>query len=406
MLRLNNSKNYTIINNIYTIVPVTCKEDIMHWKKEFLFFSNILKNMNLTVSCLQSPEDLKPFSNCLTSDSTNTIYRIRTSGFYFLFFRLPDTQPASYISIGPYVVSSVFAEKETAPQTFSPGIPVLTDESALFTIVNTFGELLWGTLDNFSFQNIETPAAPELNPTTESQDMELPRETLLSIQLMEEYYDCENELLKLVSQGQWNATEIFLNRFFALKKNYSVFPWENTLEWKKAQSIMLNTLLRKAAESADVPPIHIGHLSSHTLERIVKLSRPTDSLALQKDIICKYCHLVQSHSLKGYSPIIQKVMTQITTNLTGNLGLDAQAKRLNVNPSYLSALFKKETGLTLTEYVKRKRINHAVFLLNTSNLQIQTIAQHCGIADVNYFTKMFKKIVGKTPKDYRSEILS
>ena len=90
----------------------------MHWKKEFLFFSNILKNMNLTVSCLQSPEDLKPFSNCLTSDSTNTIYRIRTSGFYFLFFRLPDTQPASYISIGPYVVSSVFAEKETAPQTF------------------------------------------------------------------------------------------------------------------------------------------------------------------------------------------------------------------------------------------------------------------------------------------------
>ena len=99
-------------------------------------------------------------------------------------------------------------------------------------------------------------------------------------------------------------------------------------------------------------------------------------------------------------------MTQITTNLTGNLGLDAQAKRLNVNPSYLSALFKKETGLTLTEYVKRKRINHAVFLLNTSNLQIQTIAQHCGIADVNYFTKMFKKIVGKTPKDYRSEILS
>ena len=98
--------------------------------------------------------------------------------------------------------------------------------------------------------------------------MELPRETLLSIQLMEEYYDCENELLKLVSQGQWNATEIFLNRFFALKKNYSVFPWENTLEWKKAQSIMLNTLLRKADRSADVPPIHIGHLSSHTLEEL------------------------------------------------------------------------------------------------------------------------------------------
>lgn len=362
--------------------------------------------MNLTVSYLQNEEDLKPFSNCLTSDSSNTIYRIRTSGFYFLFFRYPDANPTSYISIGPYAVSSDFVDKQNMRKTFSPGIPVLSDESSLFTIVNTFGELLWGNVENFSFQNIEAPAAPELNPTMESSELELPKETLLNIQLMEEYYDCENELLKLVSQGQWNATELFLNRFFALKKNYTLFPWEDTLEWKKDQCVMLNTLLRKAAESADVPPIHIEHLSSHTLERIVNLVRPSDSLALQKDIIRKYCHIVQSHSLKGYSPIIQKVMTQITTNLASDLGLDAQAKRLNVNPSYLSALFKKETGFTLTEYVQRKRVDHAVFLLNTSNMQIQTIAQHCGISDVNYFTKMFKKIVGKTPKDYRKEILS
>ena len=169
---------------------------------------------------------------------------------------------------------------------------------------------------------------------------------------------------------------------------------------------MLNTLLRKATESADVPPIHIEHLSSYLLERIVALSQSPDALELQKDIIRKYCHLVQSHSLKGYSPIIQKVMTQITTNLSSDLSLDAQAKLLNVNPSYLSALFKKETGMTLTEYVQRKRINHAVFLLNTSNLQIQVVAQHCGISDVNYFTKIFKRFVGKTPKDYRKEFLS
>lgn len=378
----------------------------MYCEKEFLFFCKILENMNLQVSRLQFQEDLKPFANCLDSDSSNTIYHIQASGFYFIFFRYPDTDSVFYVSIGPYVLSSEHTDMHPIHQTFSPGIPSLTEESTLFTIVNTFGELLWGNTENFSFQNIETPAAPGLNPATESRELELPKETLLNIQLMEEYYDCENELLKLVSQGQWNATEIFLNRFFSLKKNYSLFPWEDTLEWKKNQCIVLNTLLRKAAESADVPPIHIEHLSSHLLERIVMLSRPSDALILQKEIIRKYCHLVQSHSLKGHSPIIQKVMTQITTNLSGNLGLDAQAKHLNVNPSYLSALFKKETGMTLTEYVQRKRINHAVFLLNTSNLQIQAVAQHCGISDVNYFTKMFKKYVGKTPKDYRKEILS
>jgi len=45
---------------------------------------------------------------------------------------------------------------------------------------------------------------------------------------------------------------------------------------------------------------------------------------------------------------------------------------------------------------------HAIFLLNATDMQVQTIAQYCGIPDVNYFTKTFKRIVGKTPKEYRA----
>ena len=90
--------------------------------------------------------------------------------------------------------------------------------------------------------------------------------------------------------------------------------------------------------------------------------------------------------------------------MTADLSLNAQAGLLNVNSSYLSTLFKKETGTTLTEYVNKKRIRHAVFLLNTTTMQIQMVAQHCGIPDVNYFTKTFKKYIGKTPKEYRDFI--
>ena len=108
--------------------------------------------------------------------------------------------------------------------------------------------------------------------------------------------------------------------------------------------------------------------------------------------------------MKGYSLLVQKVVTQIDYDLTADLGLKAISSLLNVNSSYLSTLFKKETGTTLTEYVNRKRIEHALFLLNSTNMQIQVIAQYCGIPDVNYFTKIFKKIIGQTPKDYREQI--
>lgn len=108
--------------------------------------------------------------------------------------------------------------------------------------------------------------------------------------------------------------------------------------------------------------------------------------------------------MKGYSLLIRKVLTRIDSDLTADLSLKTQADLLNVNASYLSTLFKKETGTTLTDYVSRKRVEHAVFLLNSTDMQIQTIAQYCGIPDVNYFTKTFKKYVQKTPKEYRESV--
>lgn len=122
-------------------------------------------------------------------------------------------------------------------------------------------------------------------------------------------------------------------------------------------------------------------------------------------MIHMYCFLVKNHSIKGYSPLVQKVIISIDTDLTADLSLNALASRMNVNASYLSTLFKRETGSTLTDYVNEKRIQHGILLLHSTNLQIQTIASYCGIPDVNYFTKLFKKRVGKTPKAYRELFL-
>ena len=54
---------------------------------------------------------------------------------------------------------------------------------------------------------------------------------------------------------------------------------------------------------------------------------------------------------------------------------------------------------------EEKLFDQAIFLLNSTSMQIQTIALYCGIPDVNYFTKTFKKYIGKTPREYRDNIL-
>ena len=138
--------------------------------------------------------------------------------------------------------------------------------------------------------------------------------------------------------------------------------------------------------------------------RLEQLRTPADALKLFSTMVHKYCLLVKNHSMKHYSQLVQHVILRIDADLTADLSLKAHADFLNVNPSYLSTLFKRETGMTLTDYVNRQRVEHGIFLLNATDMQIQTIAQYCGIPDVNYFTKTFKKFIGKTPKEYRQDI--
>ena len=103
---------------------------------------------------------------------------------------------------------------------------------------------------------------------------------------------------------------------------------------------------------------------------------------------------------------MQKTIIRIESDLAGDLSLKTLAEAQGINASYLSSLFKKETGKTVTDYVNEKRLQQAARLLATTRLQVQTVALHCGIQDVNYFSKMFKKHLGKTPKAYRSEMQS
>ena len=150
---------------------------------------------------------------------------------------------------------------------------------------------------------------------------------------------------------------------------------------------------------------YIHKISSHYARKIELLTSEKAALVLLKEMMRKYTMLVQNYSLNGYSPLIRNVLVAIDSNLAGEQKLSIHAKRLNTNPSYLSALFKKEVGTTLTSYVTKKRIEQAIFLLNSTKLEIQTIAEYCGFTDLCYFSKMFKKIIGKSPSAYRDSIL-
>lgn len=409
---------------------------VIHMKHEaeLNFFQRFLKNSHIPCRIVTSLSDrineldtglrdlLNPNDNLekklfglFDLCAPNKVYRILDEFMlHYLFFRLPDTDIPSFAVVGPYTLKgftdkeihravekySLTAEESAHVEKLFYNIPIVA-ESGLITLVCTLGESLWGDIDNFSIQYVQNSAFFDIEPVARRPQRADGTDAFLSMKILEERYSIENQLMQAVSLGQQHKAEMLLSKFtFSQIESRAASPIRNY----KNYMVIANTLLRKAAEAGSVHPLHIDSLSSRFALSIEQACSEDDIHNLIGEMVRKYCQLVKNHSMKGYSLLVQKILVRIDSDLTADLSLKAQADFLDVNPSYLSTLFKKETGATLTEYVNRKRIEHGIFLLNTTNMQIQEIARQCGIADVNYFTKTFKKIVGKTPKEYRNKI--
>jgi len=225
-------------------------------------------------------------------------------------------------------------------------------------------------------------------------------DVLPDIRIVEARYEIENRLILAVSQGRDQEARRLLESFDGtVWEQRSSDPLRDTRNY----AIIMNTLLRKAAEGGGVHPLYIDRVSSDFARRIEVAGRE-ELLLLWQEMVYAYCLLVKKHATSQYSPLVQKVVARVDFNLAEDLSLRANAEALNVSPSYLSTLFRRETGQTITEYVNRKRMEHAAFLLFTTKLPVSAVGQRCGVQDDNYFTKIFKKYTGQTPKQYRQEV--
>ncbi len=103
------------------------------------------------------------------------------------------------------------------------------------------------------------------------------------------------------------------------------------------------------------------------------------------------------------SAIIFKIQSFIQDNLDKELSRDDIANSVYRNPAYLSRLFRKETGLSLSDYIVQAKVERAKRLLMDTNDKISNIAEGLGYVHFSYFAKLFKKLAGLTPQEYRKK---
>lgn len=357
-------------------------------------------------------EDFTYFMNACRE---NTLYYL-TDEYYcsYVCMQLPNPEKLQYFIIGPFTYIHInqknyltLLDALNIPANLLPilenyyyNIAFVNSETQFKNLISTLCDIIWEN-SHYSVSAVygnlwNMPYAREFVSDLEEESYLLPT----NINIVEARYTFENQLMQAVAQGNL----ALIDQLFSKENSIRYIPrMENTLRDYKNYMIVFNTILRKAAEQGAVHPVYLDQLSSKFARKIEALTSAAEH-SLEREMLHKYCLLVRNYSVKGYSPIIQKVINQIDLNLTSDLGLKALSEMFNISAGYLSTLFKKETGLTLTDYVNKKRVEHAILLLNTTQLQIQTIASYCGVLDINYFTRIFKKFTEVTPKKYREMI--
>ena len=367
-----------------------------------------------TIIGIHSHADLT-IREVMESIENTTEYKFTNElGLQYIFMRLPLLSEKNLLFIGPYLsfpmtskdVLKIGEKLKLSPnmqknlKEYYTSLPILPESDRIFAAIDTFCERIWQS-SFFSVMEINKThslAIPSPVQGTSTEDFD---EVLANMEKMEMRYAFENELIQAVAIGQQHKEKSLLPMF-----NEQMFEQrlQDSLRNAKNYCIIMNTLLRKAAEQGGVHPLYIDSTSSKFASKIELTADIKVIPTLMREMFSSYCRLVRKHSTKQYSPVVKKTVLMIDSDISAELSLRTLAEKQGITSGYLATVFKKETKKTVSEYIRGRRISHAVHLLSTTNLQIQTIAMHCGIMDVQYFSKIFKREIGKTPKEYRETL--
>lgn len=162
-------------------------------------------------------------------------------------------------------------------------------------------------------------------------------------------------------------------------------------------NMIFQWLHKHSLQASDVFPNGEWEDGESALKSIVRLRGWTHG-------ICLLAASVTEQIGKDVSQVVRKVQQFMEEHLHEDFSREQAAETVFLNPAYLSRLFRKETGRSLTDYIVELRINKARHELEHTNIRISDIAANVGYSNFSHFSKLFKKETGLTPQEYRKKV--
>jgi AraC-like DNA-binding protein len=231
--------------------------------------------------------------------------------------------------------------------------------------------------------------------------MELsPLESHEDSRIVNQRYEWENRLIKAISHGE---TQTVLELMQSSKADMTGLRFlSDDMRDQLVGAAIMRTLVRKAAEQAGLTPVLIDAISQDYAVQMQQASSARELNSLQERLIIHFCGMIRQHLRNEYSVYVKKATQYIDVNLSRPITAAELAGIAGLSPDYFVKKFCQETGMTIKQYLAKRRCEVAADLLTESEISIQEIAAYVGYEDNSYFARVFKEKMGVSPQKYRT----
>lgn len=209
----------------------------------------------------------------------------------------------------------------------------------------------------------------------------------------------EQTVMNFVSHGDTAALKAWLKNAPAVRPGTLS---SDALRQLKNTFIVTTTLAARAAIRGGMDADVALSLSDAYIQKCELLYSLSSIENLQYHMVYDYTERAEKIRLgKSPSKLTADIANYVQKHLSEPVDIEALCKAVYVSRTHLAVKFKKETGMTLTEYVLREKIEEGKRLLRYTDKPISSIAGHLGFSSQSHFANTFKKYVECTPKEYR-----
>ncbi len=177
----------------------------------------------------------------------------------------------------------------------------------------------------------------------------------------------------------------------------------NPLRQAKDEGIVLSVICSRAAIMGGVSPEGSFNLADYYIQRLEACETVTDTYNCGMEMYETYIRRVyQCKQHSKYSAAVKACMEYVETHIMEKISLDEMAQALGYTSYYLSGKFQKETGISVTNYIKQQKVETAKQMLEATSITSAEVSERLCFSSPSFFSATFKKFTGISPIDHQN----